>query len=74
MTPFVPTDYSTLKRDIVIVGDGIAGLTCALALAEKGIKPLVVTRGKGNTYLSQSFSSSHRICSKKSIRASFGIS
>jgi L-aspartate oxidase len=53
MIPFVPADYSTLKRDIVIVGDGIAGLTCALALAEKGIKPLVITRGKGNTYLSQ---------------------
>jgi len=53
MTPFVPSDYSVIERDIAIVGDGIAGLTCALSLAEKGIKPVVITRGRGNTYLSQ---------------------
>ena len=53
MTPFVPSQYSLSRWEVVIVGDGIAGLSCALLLAESGIKPLVVTRGKGNTYLSQ---------------------
>ena len=53
MTPFVPVNYSLGEWEVVIVGDGIAGLSCALLLAESGIKPLVVTRGKGNTYLSQ---------------------
>ncbi len=42
-----------LKTDVLIVGDGIAGLSCALTLAEQGVKPLVVSKGKGNTYLSQ---------------------
>jgi L-aspartate oxidase len=38
---------------VVIVGDGIAGLSCAIALREYGFKPTVIYRGKGNTYLSQ---------------------
>ena len=51
---FLPPRVSeVVETDVLIVGDGIAGMSCALSLAEKGIKPLVIGRGKGNTYLSQ---------------------
>jgi len=53
MAKFVPPNFSKFERDIVVVGDGVAGLTCALTLAEYGLKPLVISRGKGNTFLSQ---------------------
>ena len=53
MQSFVPKEYESIQTDVLIVGDGIAGLSCALTLSEYGIKPLVVSRGRGNTYLSQ---------------------
>jgi len=53
MQPFVPQNFDTAETEVLIIGDGIAGLSCALTLSEYGIKPLVVSRGKGNTYLSQ---------------------
>ena len=53
MNLYIPPSYQLAERDIVIVGDGIAGLSCAITLKELGFNPLVITRGKGNTYLSQ---------------------
>ncbi len=53
MQPFVPKEYESVQTDVLVIGDGIAGLSCALTLAEYGIKPLVISRGRGNTYLSQ---------------------
>ncbi len=54
MRPFLPPRVDgKLKTDALVVGDGIAGMSLALSLAERGVKPLVVTRGLGNTYLSQ---------------------
>jgi L-aspartate oxidase len=53
MNLYIPPSYQPAERDIVIVGDGIAGLSCAITLKELGFNPLVITRGKGNTYLSQ---------------------
>ena len=53
MKPFIPNRYKEEETDVLVVGDGIAGLSCALTLAEYGIKPVVVSRGRGNTYLSQ---------------------
>ncbi len=41
------------KIDVLICGSGIAGLTTALTLNELGIKPVILTRGIGNTYYSQ---------------------
>ncbi len=51
--PFIPPRYKEEETEVLVVGDGIAGLSCAITLAEYGIKPVVVSRGKGNTYLSQ---------------------
>lgn len=36
-----------MKHDVVVVGAGLAGLTCALRLAEGGKKVLVLARGMG---------------------------
>ncbi len=54
MQIFVPPAEPPRERvEVLIVGEGVAGLTTAIALAERGIKPLVLSKGKGNTYLSQ---------------------
>lgn len=50
---FPPAVDETVETEVLIVGDGIAGMSAALSLAEYGVKPLVISRGKGNTYLSQ---------------------
>lgn len=39
--------------DVLVCGSGIAGLTTAITLTELGIKPVILTRGRGNTYYSQ---------------------
>lgn len=39
--------------EVLIVGSGIGGLTCALVLSELGLKPTLLTRGIGNTFYSQ---------------------
>ncbi len=41
------------RADIVICGSGIGGLTTAIVLRELGLRPLILTRGIGNTYYSQ---------------------
>ncbi|ADC88821.1 L-aspartate oxidase [Thermocrinis albus DSM 14484] len=41
------------REEILICGSGIAGLVCAITLAELGREPLLLTRGLGNTYYSQ---------------------
>jgi L-aspartate oxidase len=42
-----------ITSDVIVVGTGVAGLSCALKLLELGIKPLVVSAGEGNTPLAQ---------------------
>ena len=44
--PFYFTDVSTASKKVVIIGAGPAGLFAALQLIEKGIKPIILERGK----------------------------
>ncbi|MGB9874362.1 MAG: FAD-binding protein, partial [Hydrogenobacter sp.] len=56
MSFFLNFDISKLPEervDVLVCGSGIAGLTTAITLMELGIKPVILTRGKGNTYYSQ---------------------
>ncbi|NPB05433.1 MAG: L-aspartate oxidase [Aquificae bacterium] len=53
MLLFRPARFERLRREVVVVGEGIAGLTAAIRLAEGGVRPLVVSKGRGTTYLSQ---------------------
>ena len=39
-------DVSRSKRQVIIIGAGPAGLFAALQLIEKGIKPIILERGK----------------------------
>ena len=41
------------QSQVLICGSGIGGLTCAIALKELGLSPVILTRGIGNTYYSQ---------------------
>ena len=45
INPFVPVDVS-LKREVIIVGAGPAGLFAALRLIELGIRPVIIERGR----------------------------
>ncbi|MGG9960349.1 NAD(P)/FAD-dependent oxidoreductase [Ferruginibacter sp. SUN106] len=44
--PFYFTDVSRAEKKVVIIGAGPAGLFAALQLIEKGIKPIILERGK----------------------------
>ncbi len=48
ITPFIPLDV-TLKKEVIIVGAGPAGLFAALSLIEKGIRPVIIERGRDVT-------------------------
>lgn len=41
------------KVEVLVCGSGIGGLTTAITLKELGINPVILTRGRGNTYYSQ---------------------
>src|SRR6476659_5379758 len=43
-------DVSRAKHNVVIVGAGPAGLFAALKLIERGIKPIILERGKNVRY------------------------
>jgi uncharacterized FAD-dependent dehydrogenase len=45
ITPFIPIDV-TLKREVIIVGAGPAGLFAALRLIELGLRPIIIERGR----------------------------
>jgi uncharacterized FAD-dependent dehydrogenase len=45
ISPFLPIDVS-LKREVIIVGAGPAGLFAALRLIELGIRPVIIERGR----------------------------
>lgn len=45
INPFIPVDVS-LKREVIIVGAGPAGLFAALRLIELGIRPVILERGR----------------------------
>src|SRR5450759_4404187 len=45
ISPFIPIDVS-LKREVIIVGAGPAGLFAALRLIELGIRPVIIERGR----------------------------
>ena len=45
INPFIPVDVS-LKREVIIVGAGPAGLFAALRLIELGIRPVIIERGR----------------------------
>jgi len=45
ISPFLPVDVS-LKKEIIIVGAGPAGLFAALRLIELGLRPVIIERGK----------------------------
>ncbi|MCX6325325.1 MAG: FAD-dependent monooxygenase [Bacteroidia bacterium] len=45
ISPFIPVDVS-LKREVIIVGAGPAGLFAALRLIELGIRPVIIERGR----------------------------
>jgi uncharacterized FAD-dependent dehydrogenase len=45
ISPFIPVDVS-LKREVIIVGAGPAGLFAALRLIELGIRPVILERGR----------------------------
>ncbi|MCE5345925.1 MAG: FAD-dependent monooxygenase [Bacteroidales bacterium] len=45
IVPFKPVDVS-LKREVIIVGAGPAGLFAALRLIELGIRPIIIERGR----------------------------
>ena len=46
LLPFSPKDVRNAPKRVVIVGAGPAGLFAALKLAECGIKPIILERGK----------------------------
>ncbi|ADO44724.1 L-aspartate oxidase [Hydrogenobacter thermophilus TK-6] len=50
---FDTSKLSEEKVDVLVCGSGIAGLTTAITLRELGLKPVILTRGMGNTYYSQ---------------------
>jgi uncharacterized protein len=45
IAPFIPIDVS-LKKEVIIVGAGPAGLFAALRLIELGIRPVIIERGR----------------------------
>jgi uncharacterized protein len=45
IAPFMPVDV-TLKKEVIIVGAGPAGLFAALRLIELGLRPLIIERGR----------------------------
>lgn len=45
ISPFIPVNVS-LKREVIIVGAGPAGLFAALRLIELGIRPVIIERGR----------------------------
>jgi uncharacterized FAD-dependent dehydrogenase len=45
INPFIPVDV-TLKREVIIIGAGPAGLFAALRLIELGLRPLIIERGR----------------------------
>jgi uncharacterized protein len=45
IAPFIPLDV-TLKREVIIAGAGPAGLFAALSLIERGIRPVIIERGR----------------------------
>jgi uncharacterized protein len=45
INPFIPVDVS-LKKEVIIVGAGPAGLFAALRLIELGIRPVIIERGR----------------------------
>jgi uncharacterized protein len=45
ISPFIPVDVS-LKREVIIVGAGPAGLFAALRLIELGLRPVIIERGR----------------------------
>ena len=46
INPFQFKDVTNSKKSVVIIGAGPAGIFAALSLLEKGIKPIIVERGK----------------------------
>ncbi len=45
IAPFIPMDV-TLKKEVIIVGAGPAGLFAALRLIELGLRPIIIERGR----------------------------
>ncbi len=45
ISPYIPVDVS-LKREVIIVGAGPAGLFAALRLIELGLRPVIIERGR----------------------------
>jgi uncharacterized FAD-dependent dehydrogenase len=45
INPFIPVDVS-IKREVIIVGAGPAGLFAALRLIELGLRPVIIERGR----------------------------
>jgi uncharacterized protein len=45
ISPFIPVDV-TLKKEVIIVGAGPAGLFAALRLIELGLRPVIIERGR----------------------------
>ncbi|WP_448588305.1 L-aspartate oxidase [Thermocrinis sp.] len=50
---FNTSQFSEEEVEVLVVGSGIGGLVCSLTLLELGIKPVILTRGIGNTFYSQ---------------------
>jgi len=50
-------EKNTIKTQVLVIGSGIAGLSCAIELAENGVKVILITRTKepddSNTALAQ---------------------
>lgn len=44
--PETPAEAETLRHRPIVVGEGPAGLTCAIQLAEAGYRPIVLERGR----------------------------